>query len=61
VWDLEAGDMIGEEALGDDGVYGKTVLARTELRLMVLPSEELRRISRKYPLLERRIRNEVAW
>jgi voltage-gated potassium channel len=61
VWELEPGDMIGEEALGDDGVYAKTVLARTEMRLMVLPCEELRRISRKYPLLERRIRNEVAW
>ena len=60
-WDLEAGDMICEEALGDAGAYAKTVLARTEMRLMVLPSEELRRISRKYPLLERRIRNEVAW
>jgi voltage-gated potassium channel len=60
-WDLEAGDMIGEEALGDAGVYSKTVLARTEMRLMVLPSEELRRISRKYPLLERRIKNEVPW
>jgi voltage-gated potassium channel len=60
-WDLEAGDMIGEEALGDAGTYAKTVLARTEMRLMVLPSEELRRISRKYPLLERRIKNEVAW
>ena len=61
VFDLEAGDMIGEEALGDDGVYLKTVIARTEMRLMVLPTEELRRISRKYPWLERRIRNEVAW
>ncbi|MGI9170039.1 MAG: cyclic nucleotide-gated ion channel [Caulobacteraceae bacterium] len=61
VWDLEAGDMIGEEALGDDGAYAKTVSARTEMRLMVLPCEELRRISRKFPLLERRIRNEVAW
>ncbi|MEO8926754.1 MAG: cyclic nucleotide-gated ion channel [Caulobacteraceae bacterium] len=61
IWDLEAGDMIGEEALGDAGVYGKSVLARTEVRLMVLPSEELRRLSRKFPLLERRIKNEVAW
>jgi len=60
-WDLEAGDMIGEEALGDEGIYAKTVLARTEMRLMVLPCEELRRISRKFPLLEQRIRNEVAW
>ena len=61
VWDLEAGDMIGEEALDDGGTYGKSVLARTEVRLMVLPSEDLRRIARKFPLLERRIRNEVAW
>ncbi len=59
--DLEAGDLIGEEALGDDGTYARTVLARTEMRLMVLPCEDLRRISRKYPLLERRIKNEVVW
>ncbi|MGI8841523.1 MAG: cyclic nucleotide-gated ion channel [Caulobacteraceae bacterium] len=61
VWDLEPGDMIGEEALGDGGVYGKSVLARAEMRLMVLPGEDLRRLARKFPLLERRIRNEVAW
>jgi voltage-gated potassium channel len=60
-WDLEPGDLIGEEALGDGATYRKSVLARTEVRLMVLPSEDLRRIARKYPLLERRIRNEVAW
>ncbi len=61
VWDLEPGDVIGEEALGDGGTYGKSVLARTEVRLMVLPSEDLRRIARKFPLLEQRIRHEVAW
>lgn len=60
-YDLEAGDMFGEEALVDDAVYGKTVVARTEIRLMVLPSDDLRRISRKFPLLARRIRNEVPW
>ncbi|MDQ2859568.1 MAG: cyclic nucleotide-gated ion channel/potassium channel family protein [Pseudomonadota bacterium] len=60
-WDLEPGDMIGDEALGDEGTYARTVLARTEMRLMVLPSEELRRLSRKFPLLEQRIKNEVAW
>ena len=61
VWDLEPGDVIGEEALGDGGTYSKSVLARTEVRLMVLPSEDLRRIARKFPLLERRIKNKVAW
>jgi voltage-gated potassium channel len=60
-WDLEAGDMIGEEALGDAATYAKSVTARSEMRLMVLPSEDLRRLCRKYPLLEQRIKNEVAW
>ncbi|MEP6967028.1 MAG: cyclic nucleotide-gated ion channel [Pseudomonadota bacterium] len=60
-WDLEAGDVIGEEALGDAGTYARTVMSRSEMRLMVLPREELRRLSRKFPLLERRIKNEVAW
>jgi voltage-gated potassium channel len=60
-WDLEAGDMVGEEALVEGADYVKSVTARTEMRLMVLPSEDLRRLCRKYPLLEQRIRNEVAW
>ena len=60
-WDLEAGDMIGEEALVDGSTNTKSVTARTEMRLMVLPSEDLRRLCRKYPLLQQRIRNEVAW
>jgi voltage-gated potassium channel len=60
-WDLEAGDMIGEEALVDGAENAKSVTARTEMRLMVLPGEDLRRLCRKYPLLEQRIRNEVAW
>ena len=60
-WDLEAGDMIGEESLADGATYTKTVTARSEMRLMVLPTEDLRRLCRKYPLLEQRINNEVAW
>jgi len=60
-WDLEAGDMVGEESLVDGATYLKSVTARTEMRLMVLPSEDLRRLCRKYPLLEQRIKNEVAW
>ena len=60
-WELEAGDMIGEDAINDGQVYSKSVTARTEVRLMVLPSEDLRRLCRKHPLLEQRIKNEVAW
>ncbi len=60
-WELEAGDMIGEEALGDDGRYARTVTARSEMRLMVLPAEELQRLARKYPLLARRLTGEATW
>ncbi len=60
-WDLEAGDIIGEETLGDHATYTRTVWARTEMRMMNLMGEDLRRLSRKYPLLGQRIRNEVPW
>jgi voltage-gated potassium channel len=60
-WDLEAGDIIGEESLSDDGAYKRTVWARTEMRMMNLMGEDLRRLARKYPLLGQRIRNEVPW
>ena len=52
--------MIGEEALGD-GRYAKTVTARSEMRLMVLPAEELQRLARKFPLLEQRVKGETPW
>jgi len=60
-WDLESGDMIGEEAILDGQTFSKTVTARGEMRLMVMPAEDMRRLCRKYPLLEQRIRNEVSW
>jgi voltage-gated potassium channel len=60
-WDLEAGDMIGEETISDEGVYKRTVWARTEMRMMNLAGDDLRRLARKYPLLSQRIRNEVPW
>jgi len=60
-WDLEAGDIIGEEALNDHANYARTVWARTEMRMMNLLGEDLRRLARKYPLLGQRIRNEVPW
>jgi voltage-gated potassium channel len=60
-WDVEAGDIIGEEALEDHASYQRTVWARTEMRMMNLLGEDLRRLARKYPLLGQRIRNEVPW
>jgi CRP-like cAMP-binding protein len=60
-WDLEAGDIIGEQSLDDGAIYTRTVWARTEMRMMNLLGEDLRRLARKYPLLAQRIRNEVPW
>jgi len=60
-WDLEAGDIIGEEALSDHANYTRTIWARTEMRMMNLTGDDLRRLARKYPLLGQRIRNEVPW
>jgi voltage-gated potassium channel len=60
-WEIEAGDIIGEESLSDHANYGRTVWARTEMRMMNLLGEDLRRLARKYPVLGQRIRNEVPW
>ena len=49
IWDVEAGDIIGEEALEDHANYTRTVWARTEMRMMNLLGEDLRRLARKYP------------
>jgi len=60
-WEIEAGDIIGEETLSDGQTYTRTVWARTEMRMMNLMGEDLRRLARKYPLLQQRVRNEVPW
>jgi voltage-gated potassium channel len=60
-WDVEPGDIIGEETVEDRANYTHTVWARTEMRMMNLLGEDLRRFARKYPLLGQRIRNEVPW
>jgi len=60
-WNLEPGDVVGEEAIGDSATYKRTVTTRTETRLMVLSGEDLRRLARKFPLLKRRLENEVPW
>jgi voltage-gated potassium channel len=54
-WDLGAGDVVGCEALAESGRYGVSVTAMTEMRLMALSSGELRRLTRKFPLLGPRI------
>ncbi|HSZ10595.1 MAG TPA: cyclic nucleotide-gated ion channel [Rhizomicrobium sp.] len=59
--DLGPGDIVGEEAMHATSHYVRTVTARTEMRLIVLPGEELRRLARKFPLLGRRIRQEEPW
>jgi len=60
-WEIEAGDIIGEETLSDGQTYTRTVWARTEMRMMNLMGDDLRRLARKYPLLLQRVRNEVPW
>lgn len=60
-YDLGPGDVFGEEALQVTNTYQRTVTARTEMRLIILPGEELRRLARKYALLRRRIAHEVPW
>jgi len=60
-YDLGPGDVFGEEALQVTSDYQRTVTARTEMRLIILPGEELRRLARKYSLLKRRIAHEVPW
>jgi voltage-gated potassium channel len=60
-WDMEAGDMIGDEVIAGARGYTKTITARSEMRLMVMAAEDMRRLCRKYPVLEQRIRNEVTW
>jgi voltage-gated potassium channel len=52
---LSQGDVIGEEALHRNGHYRRTVTAQTDMRVIVLPGSELRRLSRKYPALAERL------
>jgi voltage-gated potassium channel len=60
-YNLGPGDIFGEEALQVTNTYQRTVTARSEMRLIILPGEELRRLARKIPLLKRRIAHEVPW
>ncbi|HWE07237.1 MAG TPA: cyclic nucleotide-binding domain-containing protein, partial [Rhizomicrobium sp.] len=60
-YDLEPGDVFGEEALEVGTVYERTVTARSEMRLLVLSGDDLRRLVRKFALLRNRLLNEAAW
>jgi voltage-gated potassium channel len=52
---LQAGAIIGPEALHHQATYSRTVTARSDLRVMVLAHEDLRRLARKNPLLLQRV------
>lgn len=52
---LGPGDTIGAEALNLSGTYRRTVTAQTDVRVIVFPGDELRRLARKYPVLAERM------
>jgi voltage-gated potassium channel len=60
-YDIEPGDVFGEEALEVGKTYERTVTARSEMRVLLLPGDDLRRLARKFPLLGQRLKNEAAW
>lgn len=60
-FELGPGDVFGEEALNVTADYRHSVTALSEMRLIILPGEELRRLARKYPLLGRRVAQEEPW
>jgi voltage-gated potassium channel len=57
---LEHGDVVGAQALKHQATYKRTVTARSEMRVMAIPHEDLRRLARKYPLLRRRVEAAIA-
>jgi voltage-gated potassium channel len=60
-YELEAGDVFGQESLEVGATFQFTVTARSEMRLLVLTGDDLRRLANKYPLLHKRLANEIAW
>jgi voltage-gated potassium channel len=57
---LEHGDIVGAQALKHQATYRRTVTARSEMRVMAIPHEDLRRLARKYPLLRSRVEAAIA-
>jgi voltage-gated potassium channel len=60
-YDLQPGDIFGQEALRVGSASEVTVTARSEMRVLVLPGDDLRRLARKYTVLAERLENKVAW
>ncbi|MGD0192970.1 MAG: cyclic nucleotide-gated ion channel [Rhizomicrobium sp.] len=60
-YELGPGDVFGEEALQVTNTYRRSVVAGGEMRLLLLPGDELRRLARKFPLLKRRVGHEEPW
>lgn len=58
--DLGPGEMIGQETLHYSAEYSTTATAKTAMRVLALPADELRRLSRKYPLLQARIAGSLT-
>jgi voltage-gated potassium channel len=54
------GEMIGVEAYNHHAVYQQTVTAETDLRVIALAGDELRRLCRKFPLMKERIGAALA-
>lgn len=59
-FELGQGDMIGEEALHHSALYRRTVTALTDMRVIMFPGNELRRLARKYPILAERLQRAQA-
>ena len=60
-YELEPGDIFGEESLEVGANFESTITARSEMRLLVLAGDDLRRLARKYPQLGRRIAHADTW
>lgn len=60
-YDLEPGDIFGQESLQVGSDFESTVTARSELRLLLLAGDDLRRLARKYPALAHRLESKATW
>ena len=52
---LEPGSVTGQQALYRGQTYAHTITAVTDMRLIELPADDLRRLSRKHPVLRDRL------
>jgi voltage-gated potassium channel len=62
--ELEPGDVFGEEARDFGQSYSYTVTARSEMRLLALTGDNLRRLAGKFPILRSRLEKgnpRIGW